>query len=158
MERGGEAKGREGRFGDVLTLDLEDVEGKEDDLSDTGEAAKSGTVSMADEEQGWGDTTHDPAVAAIIAFPFFSPKALSKEDLKFLLKKSLKYGCPPNWKAAEQRSARGEKKVGGGRKTYLVNAPSEERKQQGGKVSFSRSRRQEERGALHDCGKKIEGQ
>lgn len=39
---------------------------------------------------------YDPAVADIIALPFFSPNALVKLDLKFLLRKSLKYGWPPN--------------------------------------------------------------
>lgn len=41
---------------------------------------------------GAGGGAYDPAVADIIAFPFFSPNALVKLDLKFLLRKSLKYG------------------------------------------------------------------
>ena len=41
-------------------------------------------------EHGVGDEAYDPAVAAIMALPFFSPNALVKEDLKFLARKSLK--------------------------------------------------------------------
>jgi hypothetical protein len=86
---------------DSLPLNLEDIQGKQDDLADAGQAAsgqpmRGQHLQQSEEGRGW-KWPYDPAVADIIAFPFFSPNALVKLDLKFLLRKSLKYGWPPNW-------------------------------------------------------------
>lgn len=91
---------------DVLPLDLEDVEREEDDLSDSSQTRAPGKdqpESMQSELDKGRAGTHDPAVADIMALPFFSPKVLVKVDLKFLPRKSLKYGCPPNWRSRRFR-------------------------------------------------------
>lgn len=41
-------------------------------------------------------TTHDPAAASLIIFPFFSPKVRVKNPPSCLTMRSLNQGCPPN--------------------------------------------------------------
>lgn len=117
---------------DVLPLDFEDVKREENDLSDTSQAKapEPGQPECTPSELDKGrEGTHDPAVADIMALPFFSPKVLVKVDLKFLPRKSLKYGWPPNWRSNDVGSERPgpySGPTGASRKAYLVDTPVKE--------------------------------
>lgn len=67
-------------LGVCLSLDLENVEGEEDDLSDTDQAALVVSVHFPHMWiMRWGPlSTHLPAVECMMALPVFLPKAFSK--------------------------------------------------------------------------------
>lgn len=62
-------------LGVCLSLDLEDVEGKKNNLSNTNQT--KGVVSAAAAWGAWS-ITHLPAVECMMALPVFLPKAFSK--------------------------------------------------------------------------------
>jgi hypothetical protein len=57
-----------------LTLDLEDIKRKEDNLSDSGKTVV-GMDQLGSRCLSLSGETHLPAVADMIALPFFSPNA-----------------------------------------------------------------------------------
>lgn len=61
-------------LGNALALDFEDVQGEEDNLSDSSEAGNAS--ALRPRKRSPFLETYDPAVACINALPFFSPNAL----------------------------------------------------------------------------------